>query len=74
MKNLRNKISNWFSNSLAILIVLFVAGLCTSFILLGTPAKNGSITLDGKNAKIDKSTEDFIKQAKVAMAKEAKKR
>ena len=67
MKNLRNNIGNWFADSLAILIVLFVTGLCTTFILLGTPADNGSITLDGKNAKISKSTEDFIENAEATL-------
>lgn len=73
MKRLKNKIANLLANNLALLIVLAFTGLCAGFILLGTPAENGSITLDGKNAKIDKSTEDFIKQAKLVMAKEAKK-
>lgn len=73
MKRLKNKITSLVANHLTLTIVLSFAGLCIGFILLGTPAGNGSITLDGKNAKIDKSTEDFIRQAKLVMAKEAKK-
>ena len=58
-----NKVKKWLSNHIAFFIVLGVALLCTAFILYGTKAENGSITLDGNNAKIEKYTEDFINDA-----------
>ena len=58
-----NKIKKWLANHIAFFIVLGVATLCATFIMCGTQAENGSITLDGKNAKIEKYTEDFIKDA-----------
>lgn len=58
-----NKVKKWLSNHIAFFIVLGVALLCTAFILYGAKAENGSITLDGNNAKIEKYTEDFINDA-----------
>lgn len=58
-----NSIRKWLSNHIAFFIVFGVALLCTTFILCGTKAENGSITLDGNNAKIEKYTEDFIEDA-----------
>lgn len=57
------KISKWFQNNLSWIIVLLVAALCTTFILCGAKSENGSITLDGKDAKIEGYTENFIAEA-----------
>lgn len=45
---------------LAAFIVLFVVGLCAAFILTGTRSEDGSITLDGKNAKYSQSEKDAL--------------
>lgn len=58
-----SRLLNWLSNHIAFWIVLGVALLCWAFIVNGTQAENGGITLDGKNAKIEQYTEDFIKNA-----------
>lgn len=73
MKNLKSKLTEFISNRLAVLLVISVAILCAIFIIAGKPAEDGSVTLDGSKAKIDKSTEEFIKDAKIVMAKQAKK-
>lgn len=69
MKNLRNKLTELLINNLSILIILSFTIICTAFILLGKPTENGSITLDGRNAKIEKSTEDFIEDSKKALVR-----
>lgn len=61
------KISKWFSNNLDWLILLGVAVLCTVFILCGTKSENGSITLDGNDAKIEEYTTNFIEDANEAL-------
>lgn len=58
-----NKIKTKIQNSLAIIIVLLVAVLCTAFILCGDKSENGSITLDGKDAKIEAYTDTFIENS-----------
>lgn len=62
-----NKISNWLTNHIALFIWLGVATLCTLFIIFGTKADNGSITLDGKAPKIEEYTEKFIENANDAL-------
>lgn len=62
-----SKIKKFFENHIAFFIVAFVAALCTVFILCGTRAENGSITLDGNNAKIQEYTEKFIENANDAL-------
>lgn len=62
-----NKISNWLTSHIALFIWLGVATLCTLFIIFGTKADNGSITLDGKAAKIEEYTEKFIENANDAL-------
>ena len=52
---------------LAAFIWMGVAVLCAAFILCGTKAENGSITLDGSDAKIEEYTEKFIEDANEAM-------
>lgn len=64
---MRNKINKFFTSHIAFLIWAGVAGLCTIFILCGTKSDNGSITLDGKDAKIEEYTEKFIENANDAL-------
>ena len=54
-------------NSIAFLILLGVASLCILFIIFGTRAEDGSITLDGKPAKIEAYTEKFIENSNEAL-------
>lgn len=61
------KVSKWFSNNLDWLILLGVAVLCAVFILCGSKSDNGSITLDGSDAKIEEYTTDFIEDANEAL-------
>lgn len=67
MKKVLKSLSNFFMDHLAAFIWLGVAVLCTIFILCGTKADNGSITLDGKEATIEEYTEKFIEDANEAM-------
>jgi len=62
-----SKIKKFFEDHIAFFIVAFVAALCTIFILCGTRAENGSITLDGNNAKIEEYTEKFIEDSNAAL-------
>lgn len=62
-----SKITDLFMNKLAIFTVLGVAVLCIVFLIVGKPAENGSITLDGKDAKIEEYTEKFIENANDAL-------
>lgn len=66
-RNKMKKLSNWFSNHIALFIWLGVALLCTLFIIFGTKSENGSITLDGKDAKIEEYTEKFIENSNEAL-------
>lgn len=67
MKKVLKSLSNFFMDHLAAFIWMGVAVLCTVFILCGTKAENGSITLDGSDAKIEEYTEKFIEDANEAM-------
>lgn len=67
MKKTASKIKGFFSNNLAILIVGSVALLCALFMFYGTRSENGSITLDGQDAKIEEYTETFIENANEAL-------
>lgn len=60
-------IGNFVKKYLHILIVLFVAALCTMFLLIGHKSENGYITLDGSDAKIEESTKEFIEDAQKAL-------
>lgn len=64
---IRSKIKSLLESHIAFYIVLGVAALCTVFMLCGTKAENGSITLDGKNAKIEEYTEKFIEDSNAAL-------
>lgn len=61
------KASKFIVKHLHWFIVGFVALLCAVFIISGTKSENGSITLDGKDAKIEEYTEKFIENANDAL-------
>ena len=61
------KLSKMITSSLALWIVFGVGFLCFAFIIFGRTADNGSITLDGKDAKIEEYTEKFIENANDAL-------
>lgn len=67
MKKALKSLSNFFMDHLAAFIWMGVALLCAVFIVCGTKAENGSITLDGSDAKIEEYTEKFIEDANEAM-------
>ncbi len=73
MKRIVSKFKNFLANRLAVITVAAVVVLSATFVIAGKQAEDGSITLDGSKAKIDKSTEEFIKDAKIVMAQQAKK-
>ena len=64
---MRTKLTKLFTSHIALFIWLGVALLCTIFIITGTKSENGSITLDGKDAKIEEYTEKFIENANDAL-------
>lgn len=64
-----NKLKKNLGNNIAFLIFLAFVGICGVFLAIGTPSEDGSITLDGKNAKIDQSTLDFIEDSQAALAR-----
>lgn len=55
-------------NITAFILVAFVV-VCGAFLALGTPSEDGSITLDGNNARIEQSTLDFIEDSQAALAR-----
>lgn len=61
------KISNFFTNHLAFLIVTGIAILCSLLVILGKPTESGYITLNGQDAKIEEYTEKFIENANDAL-------
>lgn len=66
------KISKWITDHLASLIVIATALLCAIFLMVGKPAEDGSITLDGSKAVIEQSTKDFIEKAKIEYGNQVK--
>lgn len=62
-----NRIKNFVSNNLASFIWLGVSFICILFMLIGSESENGSITLNGENAKIGEYTEKFIEEANDAL-------
>lgn len=64
-----NKLKKCLGNNIAILVFFGFVAICGVFLALGTPSENGSITLDGDNAKIEQSTLDFIEDSQVALAR-----
>ena len=61
------RIKNFVSNNLASFIWLGVSFICILFMLIGSESENGSITLNGENAKIGEYTEKFIEEANEAL-------
>lgn len=61
------KVSNFIINNLHWVVVLFVALLCTTFLLIGTKSEDGFITLDGKDATITDTTKKWIEDANEAL-------
>jgi len=57
------KLNKFVTDNLHWLIVAGVAVLCAVFLIFGTVSENGSVTLDGSNAKIEESTKTFIENA-----------
>ena len=62
-----NRIKNFVSNNLASFIWLGVSFICILFMIIGSESENGSITLNGENAKIGEYTEKFIEEANEAL-------
>lgn len=61
------KVKAWLVNNLPWLILVFVALLCTIFIIAGSRAEDGSVTLDGKPANIEEYTQKFIEESNEAL-------
>lgn len=61
------RLSKFVINALPWLILLGVGLLCAIFILCGHKSDNGSITIDGKDAKIEEYTNKFIEDANDAL-------
>lgn len=64
---IQSKLKSIFENHIAFLIVMGIAALCTVFLICGVKAEDGSITLDGNNAKIEEYTEKFIEDSNAAL-------
>lgn len=64
-----NKLKKCVSNNIATLIFVAFVAICGTFLACGTVSEDGSITLDGNNAKIEQSTLDFIEDSKAALAR-----
>ena len=62
-----SKLGKIWENHLAFWVWFGVATLCLLFIISGTQSDNGSITLNGKDAKIEEYTEKFIENANDAI-------
>ena len=54
-------------SSIALLIIVGFGLLCSLFIMFGEKTESGSITLDGKDAKIEEYTEKFIENSNDAL-------
>ena len=61
------KLTKLFTSHIALFIWFGVALLCSIFMITGTKSDNGSITLDGKDAKIEEYTEKFIENSNDAL-------
>ncbi len=64
-----SKLKRILGDNIAMLIFMAFVVICGGFIACGTPSEDGSITLDGNNAKIEQSTLDFIEDSKAALAR-----
>lgn len=61
------KVKKFVTDNLSWLVVLGVGLLCAIFLICGTTSENGSITLDGTDAKIQEYTTTFIEDANEAL-------
>ena len=61
------KLHKLFTNHIAWWIWFGIAILCAIFIIFGSTSENGSITLDGKDAKIEEYTTKFIEDSNDAL-------
>lgn len=66
-KKMATKIKKLFTSHVAFWVWFGVAILCIIFIICGKTSENGSITLNGQDAKIEEYTEKFIENANDAL-------
>jgi len=66
-------VKNWLINNIPWLVPLAVLLFCGGLVLLGTPAEDGSYTLNGEPAKISEATKEWEEEAKKAYIKYAEK-
>lgn len=64
-----SRLKKCLGNNITALIFIAFAVVCGAFLTFGTPSEDGSITLDGNNAKIEQSTLDFIEDSQAALAR-----
>lgn len=62
-----DKAKDLITSGIALLIIVGFGLLCSLFIIFGEKAEDGSITLDGKSAKIQDYTEKFIENSNDAL-------
>jgi len=62
-------VKNWLINNIPWLVPLVVLLFCGGLVLLGTPAEDGSYTLNGEPAKISEATKEWEKKAAEDFAK-----
>ncbi len=60
MKTKLNNIRKAVFNNVGALVIIATVTLCAAFIIAGTRSDDGSITLDGSNAKYSESQEDAL--------------
>ena len=61
------KLRKWFLRNLEWLVVVLTALVCAGFLIAGSASQNGSVTLDGNDAKIEDSTKQFIEESQRAL-------
>ena len=66
-------VKNWLINNIPWLVPLAVLLFCGGLVLLGTPAEDGSYTLNGKPAEISEATKQWEEEAGKAYIKYAEK-
>lgn len=66
-RKMSTKLKKLFTSHIAFWVWFAVAILCTIFIICGKPSENGSITLNGQDAKIEEYTEKFIENSNDAL-------
>lgn len=62
-----DKAKDLITSGIALIIIVGFGLLCALFIMFGEKAEDGSITLDGKSAKIQDYTEKFIENSNDAL-------